>query len=248
MPANFSPKINFIIVYYSGFQPDCKMPERTCFVGLMNIFPVWDSLLSMLRLMDIISLINATKHRLHFTQDQIQHYIKWQRQIFYDIKWVNRFVNITARQIVIISKDLNRLNRAIESWDYFNTKEMKLLVVIKENLPDSERDEAMAALLTSIDSPYMYGINKDQVQLQVTLVQTCIIYRQSNSYICDVDLCISWAKSLLELTSILVCRKTLRAGTTLQFGGLKSLPYKYVKLYSVYYCSLAISLQRLGLQ
>jgi hypothetical protein len=39
-----------------------------------------------------------------------------------------------------------------------------------------------------------------------------------------------------------VCRKTL------WFGGLKSPPHKYIKLQSVYYCSLAISLQVLDLQ
>lgn len=96
--------------------------------------------------------------------------MKWWRQIFYNTKWINRFPNITTRQIFVVSKDLNRLYCAIEEWDYFDAKGIKLLVVVKENLPDSERDEAMMALLTSIDTPYMYSIDNCQVQLQVTLV------------------------------------------------------------------------------
>jgi hypothetical protein len=46
-----------------------------------------------------------------------------------------------------------------------------------------------------------------------------------------------------KLTSITTCRKAMRAETTLQFGGLKSLPHKYIKLKLVCYYSLAIFLQ-----
>jgi len=42
-------------------------------------------------------------------------------------------------------------------------KEMKLLVVIEENLPNSERDKAIMALLTSINTPYIYSVDNCQV-------------------------------------------------------------------------------------
>lgn len=51
-----------------------------------------------------------------------------------------------------------------------------------------------------------------------------------------------------DLTSVPGWRETLRAETNPLFKGLKSLSHEYVKLWSVWRCSSAVSLKGFGLQ
>jgi hypothetical protein len=102
-------------------------------------------------------------------------------------------VDQNKSKITIISKDIIKLSFAIKRWDYFNTMEMKLLVVVKETLPVDERDEVRTALIASVDTPLMWSINHCYVPSQA--VETCIIFFTGLTY---VDLGLLWAKGLLE--------------------------------------------------
>ena len=97
----------------------------------MSLTPIWKLLIDMLRPMDFVSLAIVTKFRVQPTNEQMRFYMKWQRQTFYDIKWVEK----NGREIVVIGKDLVWLNCTIKRQDYFDTTKIKLLVIVKETLP-----------------------------------------------------------------------------------------------------------------
>jgi hypothetical protein len=167
-------------------------------VHTMMLSPIWNLLIVMLRPMDIVSLARATIFRVRPAKEEVD-YMKWWRQTFYDMKWVEK----NRREIVVISKDLVRLNDAIKTWEYFDTTEMKLLVMVKETLPDGERKEARRALITSIDTPLMWNINTYQVSFsrhQGQVIQTCVIFYNEHIYRHTIyaDLSFSWGRSLLE--------------------------------------------------
>jgi hypothetical protein len=81
---------------------------------------------------------------------------------------------------------------------------MKLLVMVKEILPDGERDEARRALIASIDTPYMWDINAYQVCVSIyqrQVIPTCVIFHNTHSYhhtIMYADLSFLSARGLLR--------------------------------------------------
>jgi hypothetical protein len=179
----------------------CYQPVYT-----MRIHLVWNVLIAFLRPMDIVSLAIATMFLVRPRDDQRTFYMKWWRQIFYNMKWVGNI----RREIVIIGKGLAELNSAIQRWDYFDTTKMKLLVIEKETIRLPRRDEARRALLASIETHYMWGVNRYQVRISRYCgrdIQICVIffnndlvpnpdvYTRTAMY---ADLSFSWGRSLLE--------------------------------------------------
>jgi hypothetical protein len=144
------------------------LPERLSkvsnhqLVRILSVYPVWESFIGMLKPIDIVSFMRATMFRIRLTEQEIKIYIKWWRETFYNMKWVTQ----NEGKITVISKDLARLNYALERWYYFNTIEMKLLVVVKETLPVGEvRDAGRRAMIKAIDTSYMWGVNAYHVPL-----------------------------------------------------------------------------------
>jgi hypothetical protein len=176
--------------------------SNTLVNSMMRVNPVWESLLGMLRPMDIVSLARATQFRLKPTQ---AHCMAWWRQVFYNMNWIDKFPNISIPAhlddygfdtcpIMVIGKDLNRLNCAITKWHYFDAKDIRLLVVVYGQVQVGW-DDAVRALVASIETSYVWGRNKLQVQVRADLVQTCVLLNGYSFF----DLCRSWEKSLLEL-------------------------------------------------
>jgi hypothetical protein len=148
----------------------------------------------MLRPMDIVSLARATNFNLRPSRLEMK-YMEWWRQIFHDTGWVEQ----NESRITIIGKDLIRLKNAIARWDYFDATEIKLLVVVQETLPRDGRREARSALLTSIDTSYMAGINQRQIY-HFHIVQTIIIFYEGGEFHNNwcIDSAFRSSKSLLE--------------------------------------------------
>ena len=167
--------------------------------------PIWLSLLNILRPMDIISLAIATTFRIQPTKRQKQIYMKWWRQIFYNMKWVEQ----NERRVTIIGKDLAKFKDAMQKWHYFNIKELKLLVVIGRTPTaelrllfqsgfrglDLEKDQGQIAITESVDVDISYGwANKNEIK--DCPAQICILFRpQSHNY---VDLYDFSAQQLLQ--------------------------------------------------
>jgi len=173
--------------------------QRNRWVHYMRQPPIWNFLITMLRPMDIVSLAIATRFCVRPRDEQMPDNMKWWRQIFYDMTWVEK----NRREIIVVSKDLARFDCAIKECTYFDTANMKLLVMVKETLPVDRRDEARRALLTSIRTPYMWGINTYQVRVNRYRgrdIQTCVIFYNGVGVAPNIyaDLSFSWGRSLLE--------------------------------------------------
>jgi hypothetical protein len=184
-----------------------KLSVLACYqpVHTMRIHLIWSVLIDMLRPMDIVSLAIATMFLVRPRDDQ-RAYLRWWRQIFYNMKWVGNI----RRDVLIIGKDLVKLNSAIERRDYFDTTKMKLLVMEKERNHLPRRDEARRALLASIETPYMWSVNMHQVRISRYCgrdIQICVIFF-NNDLVPNADmfthtamyadLSFSWGRSLLE--------------------------------------------------
>jgi hypothetical protein len=132
--------------------------------------PVWQLLLDMLRPTDIISLVRATMFCLRPTEQQINIYMQWWRQTFYNIKFVKK------NAIYCFGKDLHLLKTAIQRWDSIEANKIKLLALVKET---DEGHELRNTLLESLDTPYMWNTNLSNLLVQYPPVQTCIILLSS---------------------------------------------------------------------
>jgi hypothetical protein len=174
--------------------------ERYQLVYTLSLPPIWNLLINMLRPMDIVSLAIATQGIVQPRKEQVPFYMKWWRQIFYNIKWFDN-----TRRIVIIGQDLVRLDYAIKTFRYFDTTKMKLLVMVREILLRDQTDEARWAFVASLDTPYMWQAAWKRTttgyQAPVLLTwywgqMTCVIFY--NDYCLCADLPFSWGRNLLE--------------------------------------------------
>jgi hypothetical protein len=78
----------------------------------------------MLRPTDIISLARATMFCLRPIEQQINIYMQWWRQAFYNIKFVKKHA------VLVFGKDIDLLKTAIQRWDYIEANKIKLLTDI----------------------------------------------------------------------------------------------------------------------
>lgn len=149
--------------------------------------PVWLPLLNMLRPTDIISLARATVFCLRPTEQQVNIYMQWWRQTFYNIKFVER------NSIYCFGKDLTLLKSATHRWDYIEANKIKLLLLVKETTSLNEVHILRNALLESIGTTYMWHTNQNNLLSQNQLVQTCIIFFRGDI---DVELDGVWSKDV----------------------------------------------------
>ena len=154
----------------------------------------------MLRPMDIVAVARATSFSLLPPEQDLYTYTRWWRQIFDNKTWAD-----PNRRIKVIGKDLIRLISAIDEWDYFDTSEIKLLLIIQEEpFASIQEDDAArllvdtawkALLLGSIDMSYMWSSHEFAVPERDVQVCVCFMTSPSLAY---VDLYFLWAQALLE--------------------------------------------------
>jgi hypothetical protein len=161
---------------------------------MRQISPLWDLLFRTLKPTDIVSLAIATNFRIQPTKRQKQIYMKWWRQIFYNMKWVEQ----NERRVTIIGKDLAKFKDAMQKWYYFNTKELKLLAVVGRTPTaelrtnqeffrdvDLEKDQGQIAITESIDVDISYcWANTHEIMDCQT--QICIIFRPKSHKFVDL--------------------------------------------------------------
>jgi len=132
--------------------------------------PVWEPLLSLLTPINILSLARATAFSLPPTRRQMCIYMPWWRQIFYNLKFIQKNV------VYAFSKDIKLLKAATQRWDYIEADKVKLLVVVQETSIINERQVLRSALMESVSTSYMWHTNQHTLLSQEQLVQTCIIF------------------------------------------------------------------------
>jgi hypothetical protein len=158
----------------------------------------------MLRPTDIIPLARATMFSLRPTQQQINTYMRWWRQTFYNIKFVKK------NAIYCLGSDLFLLKTAIQRWNYIEANKIKLLVIVKETAPLDEVHILQNSLLESLDTPYMWGTNQVNLRTQDRPVQTCIIFF-SNSIWLQIDA--GWSADLC-LEEVRLRQRHVRPGNS----------------------------------
>ncbi|KAH6666360.1 hypothetical protein B0J14DRAFT_659983 [Halenospora varia] len=155
--------------------------------------PVFDTLMSMLRPMDIVSLALATSFRVRPPRGQIQFYMKWWKQVFYDMRWVEH----NGSKITIIGRDLARLKNSLKTWTYDSQATFLLVVVQETLLTEGTRDDRRQGLVQSIDTdiPYAWTSTEHQVRAFEEPIQMCVFFLENNLFI---DLDWTWLYKLLE--------------------------------------------------
>ena len=152
--------------------------------------PLWEMLLRMLRPTDILSLAKATMLCLRPTRRQMNKYMSWWRQTFYNIAFVRN------NAIYVVGKDLDVLRTAIMKWNYVEADKVKLLIGVWEprTMPQNEKQMLRNALFESISTSYVWGSsNQKELHSQGPPVQTCIIFFD---YRVDVRMDEAWSESL----------------------------------------------------
>lgn len=111
---------------------------------------VWKALLPVLRPLDIISLARATVFCLKPSEDDRLSYLIWWRQILYDKKWVEQ----PGIEAIVVGIDLHSLHDALQFWEYFDMRRIRVLLLVKEEncIPEVRR-----AIAKSIDSSYVWA-------------------------------------------------------------------------------------------
>jgi hypothetical protein len=177
---------------HNSFSARFRDLNNNPWVSFFSLYtPAWKTLIHMLRPMDIVALAEATQFRLRPSNDEIQTCMKWWRQIFYDMRWVEQ----NGSNVTVIGKDLVRLNYALERWNYFNTDEMKLLLVVKSLPAGIARDEGREALILSTDATYVWNYDTHEIPHFDFDTQICVLFLSQNIY---VDLAFTWSRDLLE--------------------------------------------------
>jgi hypothetical protein len=160
--------------------------------------PIFDTVMIMLKPLDIISLALATYNRVRPSRGMSHIYMKWWRQIFHNMRWAEQ----NGRKITIIGKNLARLQECLKSWTYDKTAQrLDLVVVVQETLLTWDPDEKRQGLLQSIDEeiPYASTDTERLVRRFETPIQMCVIFLEDN--IC-IDLDWTWLDKLLEQIEI----------------------------------------------
>jgi hypothetical protein len=116
--------------------------------------------------------------------------MKWWRQIFYDMRWVE----YNGSNMTIIRKDLVRLNYALERWLFFDTNEIKLLLLVKRLPPSILQDTRRKVLMASTDVSFIVN-NQETHEILHGNVQLCVLFLSQDFY---VDLAFMWSAALLE--------------------------------------------------
>ena len=140
----------------SGLPPSDGIEEVAPLMFAFNhLYPFRQQLLSMLRPIDIISLVMATNARLSRADKRRQ--LAWWRQILFDMRWVDRLQDERCTA-TIIGNGLRTLNTAITYGDFrLNLAKIKLIVVIGEmDKGHPASDQRNLSILQSFDTKVVW--------------------------------------------------------------------------------------------
>jgi hypothetical protein len=155
---------------------------------------IFETLLGILRPMDIVSLTRATTFRTKPSEVQARKYLPWWREFFINLDWAETIgttgtTGTTGTRATFIGNDIQRLQEALDRWEYLPTIRMKLLVIVNGPYKQS--------LLDALDTTFMWICEPDGIFDAghfATQFQTAVVF-QSRNYI-DLDL--HWSRHLLR--------------------------------------------------
>jgi hypothetical protein len=192
----------YITYYHQHNQlPNIMVPARSSRLNnfLVDNYESRANLLSMLRPLDIISLKNAAA--ISITTSEKKKYLVWWKQIFFDMRWAD-ILQKTSCAITIVGHDFSRINHAIISNNYLDTKTSKILIVIgKTELEANQFCAESRLVLASSDTRIswhniprrnneVFAFHIDQAAEDL---QTCVISLMKDTY-CALDY--TWCKAL----------------------------------------------------
>lgn len=131
-------------------------------------------LLLLLTPVDIVSLVQVTGFGLRLTDEEKKIYMQWWRQIFYDIKIVE------DNLVYIIGQGFSLLKHSLKTWRYLGRTE--LLILAKETTPTSN-NRLQTALIRSVSTSYMCGLDKNDLQSRIHTPPTIIIFYNNDIFV-----------------------------------------------------------------
>ena len=137
--------------------------------------PIWKSLLSMLRPLDIVSLTRATHYCIRPTKEELMVYMPWWRQIFHNIGWVEQ-----VETAIVVGKDLIRLQGSIRHFTYLDTTQIKLLILVKVASRDHGTENAVRQ---SISASFALGFGDYCLPKTEEPVQLFVSFRQELTFL-----------------------------------------------------------------
>lgn len=88
--------------------------------------PILRTVLEILRPMEIVALSRATFFRIKPSAQQAEIYMKWWREIFWNVDWIRE----TGDNVTFIGKHITRVHEGLRKWQYIQTGKMKVLVIV----------------------------------------------------------------------------------------------------------------------
>ena len=136
-------------------------------------FPVWKSLLTLLRPMDILALVRATFFCVSLTGQELQVYMKWWRQVFYTIA----FVEHNPSKIIVFGKDIFRLKSTLKRWEYFDVTKMRLLIIVDESVDEEWTVvwKRRREVFQSVSTPFVWDIDLSRISGRL-LVEASVLF------------------------------------------------------------------------
>jgi hypothetical protein len=158
--------------------------------------PVRNSLLSMLRPMEILGLIRATFFCIQLTEQDSQVFMRWWRQAFYTVEFAER----GPSTVIVFGKDIFRLKSALERWDYFDVTQIKLLVIVDEN-PGHEDWTVVwkrrREVLRSVSTNFVWDLDISRLSGKQGVETSVVFFTRYRGVSFDNP----WSKILLDCTS-----------------------------------------------
>jgi hypothetical protein len=153
--------------------------ESTLAQTIRQLLPFRDELMSMLRPMDLISLIRASG--MPITKAERTKYLALWRQIFFDMQWVAVLKERNCT-ITVIGNDMRRLHTALARGDSaLDTSTLKIVVVIGET-QESRSYQHSRYIIQSFDGtvawheiPADAGGSSLKIDQNATEIQVCVL-------------------------------------------------------------------------
>jgi hypothetical protein len=155
-----------------------------------------DLLLSMLRPMDIVSLLTATC--VTITKVERAKYLILWRQIFFDMKWLD-ILKANGCTVTVLGTDFGKLVSAIRRWDHtLNTSTLKYVLVISPPLSPLLRRPLQDSTDTTVgwvEVPSWWSADYDAFFIHES-AESCQIHALSHELGSQTNLNHTWSKAL----------------------------------------------------
>lgn len=158
--------------------------------------PWWDSLLSMLKPMEILALTRATFFCVQLTVPELRVFMQWWRQVFTTVEFAHR----SPSAVIVLGKDIIRLRSALRRWDYFDVAQLKLLLIVDENPGHEEWMvvwERRRDLLGSLSTTFVWDLDLSRLSGQQGVKTSVVFFSRYRGVSFDN----AWSKALLGCTS-----------------------------------------------